>query len=147
MARTALGTQGNPGRFRVHNWPKYQHYRHRKPPWIKLHHSLLDNLGWHRLQLASRALAPCLWLLASETDDGTLPDVDVIAFRLRETPEVVSEALQDLCNHGFIGGRRLPSNLLWLPLCPNFPGPFVIRLKAKHKAGQKTQGDESWKQE
>jgi hypothetical protein len=36
-------------RLRVKNWAEFQHYRHRRPPWIKLHHGLLDDFAWHRL--------------------------------------------------------------------------------------------------
>jgi hypothetical protein len=43
-------------RPRVKNWTQFQHYRHRRPPWIKLHHGLLDDFAWHRLPEASRAL-------------------------------------------------------------------------------------------
>ena len=36
-------------RLRVKNWSAFQHYRHRRPPWIKLHRGLLDDFAWHRL--------------------------------------------------------------------------------------------------
>ena len=56
--------------LRVKDWARYQHYKHRRPPWIRLHRDLLDKLSWHQLPLASKALAPMLWLLASETQEG-----------------------------------------------------------------------------
>ena len=53
------------------NWAEFQHYKDRSPPWIKLHKELLDDRQYQSLPLASRALAPMLWLLASETKDGS----------------------------------------------------------------------------
>lgn len=53
-------------------WSDFQHYKDRRPPWIKLHKALLDDREYQRLPLASRALAPMLWLLASESKDGVL---------------------------------------------------------------------------
>lgn len=86
----------------VKNWSEFQHYRDRKPAWIKLHRELLDNYEWHRLPDASRALAPMLWLLASESDDGTIQgEVDEIAFRLRTSAEKVVAALNPLISAGF----------------------------------------------
>jgi hypothetical protein len=70
--------------FRVENWKTCQHYKKRNPPWIKLHRSTLDDLDFLKLPIASRALAPYLWLLASESSDGsiTLANED-LALRLR----------------------------------------------------------------
>jgi hypothetical protein len=58
-------------KMRVKNWESFQHYKDRSPPWIKFHKSLLDDFDYQRLQLASKALAPMLWLIASEQMDGT----------------------------------------------------------------------------
>ena len=33
--------------LRILNWEKFQHYKVRRPPWIKLHHSLLDDYAFH----------------------------------------------------------------------------------------------------
>lgn len=84
------------------NWSSFQHYRDRKPAWIKLHHSLLDDFDFHCLPLASRALAPCLWLLASEYQNGTIEaSVEQIAFRIRSTPDEVRSAIIPLIEKGF----------------------------------------------
>ena len=32
--------------LRIKNWSEFQHYKDRAPPWVKLHHSLLDNFEW-----------------------------------------------------------------------------------------------------
>jgi hypothetical protein len=88
--------------LRAKNWEEFQHYKDRDPPWIKLHKRLLDDRVFHRLPDASRALAPCLWLLCSETKDGTIKDaVAEISFRLRMTEKKAEEALNPLIEAGF----------------------------------------------
>ena len=90
-------------RLRVKNWAEFQHYAKRRPPWIKLHRSLLDDYAWHRLPEASRALGPMLWLLASERVDGAVPyDPETIAFRLHMTRDKVDAALGPLIGAGFL---------------------------------------------
>src|SRR5512139_4031210 len=84
------------------NWKEFQHYKDRKPAWIKLHRELLDNYEFACLPVASRALAPCLWLLASEYDDGNITgSMDALAFRLRMSREDFESALKPLIDGGF----------------------------------------------
>jgi len=84
------------------NWRKFQHYGHRTPPWIKLHRELLDDYDWAHLPLASKALAPLLWLLASEQQDGTIDTTEAkLAFRLRLTIKEVEQGLKPLIAKGF----------------------------------------------
>ncbi len=86
--------RGSPMRLAVKNWTEFQHYKHRKPPWIRLHRRLMDDIEWHRLPLASRALAPMLWLLASETMNGVIDGAsEALAFRLRLASTDFEEAL------------------------------------------------------
>lgn len=84
------------------NWSEFQHYSNRSPAWIKLHRGLLDNFDFHRLPTASRALAPMLWLLASEFEDGKITaSLDELAFRLRMTRGELADALSPLVDSGF----------------------------------------------
>ena len=70
--------------IKVKDWNKFQHFKDRKPPWIKLYRDLLDDLEWHELDpLAAKALV-AIWLIASE-NDGELPEMKKLAFRLRVT--------------------------------------------------------------
>lgn len=86
--------------IRPHNWSELQHYKERRPPWIKLHRKLLDDIKWHTLPLASKALAPMLWLLASEHKEGIIMGEEVeIAFRLRISKEELREALKPLLDN------------------------------------------------
>jgi len=53
----------------IKNWEKYQHYRDRNPPWIKLYHALLDDYKYCCLQDASKLLLTSLFLLASRNEN------------------------------------------------------------------------------
>jgi hypothetical protein len=84
------------------NWNSFQHYKNRKPAWIKLHHGLLDDFTFSRLPVASKALAPLLWLLASEYQDGKITaPMDELAFRLHMIPSDLTAALTPLVESGF----------------------------------------------
>lgn len=81
--------------WRIKDWSSYQSYKDRKPPWIRLHKSLLDDYEFHRMSKNARALLPMLWLLASEDHDpvsGMLRiGYEKIAFRLRmDAQDVIS---------------------------------------------------------
>jgi hypothetical protein len=89
--------------LRVKNWTGFQHYKLRNPPWIKLHKSLLDDYEFQCLPIASKALAPMLWLLASEYRDGVIDaPTEKIAFRLRITVGEFNTALNPLIDSGFV---------------------------------------------
>jgi hypothetical protein len=84
------------------NWREFQHYKDRSPPWIKLHRGLLDNYEFHCLPDASKALAPLLWLLASEYTDGEITlSTAALAFRFRTTEKKINDALKPLVDAGF----------------------------------------------
>jgi hypothetical protein len=89
-------------RLRPRNWSAFQHYKRRNPPWVKLHKDLLDDFEFQSLPLASRALAPMLWLIASETSDGMINAEDrILAFRLRATVTELEDAIGPLIQAGF----------------------------------------------
>lgn len=84
------------------NWHSFQHYNKRNPPWIKLHRSLLDDYDFMQLPVASRALAPMLWLIASEAKDGVIRlNPQALAFRLRYSINDLEEGLKPLIEKGF----------------------------------------------
>ena len=87
----------------VKNWRVFQHYKDRSPPWIKLQKSLLDDFDFQMLPIASKALAPMLWLLASEHEDGSIDaDPRRIAFRLRWPEADIIAGLKPLIDGGFL---------------------------------------------
>ena len=78
--------------MKIKNWSKFQHFKDRRPPWIKLYRDILDDMNWHQLDpLASKVLVMC-WLIASE-DDGQIPDAKTLAFRLRMSEKQISDCL------------------------------------------------------
>ena len=70
--------------MKIKNWTKFQHFKDRRPPWVKLYRDILDDLEWHELDPLAAKVLVMLWLIASE-DDGRIPDTKTLAFRLRLT--------------------------------------------------------------
>ena len=94
-------------------WSKFQHYKHRSPPWIRLHRDLLNNYDFACLPVASKALAPCLWLLASESVNGEISlSAEAIAFRLHMQPGDLSAAISPLITAGFFDLDESASSVL-----------------------------------
>ena len=90
--------------FRVVNLKEYQHYKHRNPPWIKLHASTLEDYDFARLQDASKMHLCAIWLLASRTDNKIPWDSKWIARRINATAEVDLNSLQAAGFIELIGG-------------------------------------------
>ena len=93
-------------RISITNWDRFQHYAHRRPPWIKVHRELLDNRQWFELSPdASKLLVEC-WLIASEAEpsEGGVIDKDLgdLAFRLRRDEASMKASLEELVAQGFI---------------------------------------------
>ena len=92
-------------KLRIRNWEKFQHYKFRKPPWIKLYREILDDSDWHKLSGESAKGLIMLWLIASE-ENGYLPASDVLAFRLRISENRVIALLSD-CSAWFEGDASI----------------------------------------
>ena len=79
--------------MRIKNWDRFQHFKDRKPIWIKLYRDLLDDLNWHNLDPKLAKALVMIWLIASE-ERGQLPEIKSLAFRLRmsekDTKDVVT---------------------------------------------------------
>ena len=84
------------------NWAVFQHYKDRCPPWIKLHRDLLNDRAFMRLPIASKAIAPMLWLLASESKDGVFDgSLDELVFRLHITEKEYQAGVKPLIDNDF----------------------------------------------
>jgi hypothetical protein len=84
------------------NWAVFQHYKDRCPPWIKLHRDLLNDRVYMRLPIASKAIAPMLWLLASESKDGVFDgSLDELVFRLHITESEYISGVKPLIDNNF----------------------------------------------
>ena len=84
--------------MQIKNWSKFQHFKDRRPPWVKLYRDILDDPDWHELDAEAAKVLVMLWLLASEdeTQEGLLPDAKTIAFRIRMPINKVNQALAKL---------------------------------------------------
>jgi hypothetical protein len=89
--------------LRIPNWGSFQHYKNRLPPWIKLHRALLNNRHWHELTGEAAKLLIELWLVAAESEDGTIaiPTSD-LAWRHRRSPYSMAQLLIELELHDFL---------------------------------------------
>lgn len=81
--------------FQIKGFKKFQHFKDRKPPWIKLYRDLLDDLEWHELDPKSAKVLVMLWLIASESE-GVLPDTKKLSFRLRISEKDVISSCNSL---------------------------------------------------
>lgn len=81
--------------MKIKNWEKFQHFKDRRPPWIKLYRDLLDDAEWAELSPPNAKFLIMLWLLASE-EKGELPDTKTIAFRLRMSEKSVKSIVSEL---------------------------------------------------
>lgn len=89
--------------IRIRHWDKFQHYRFRNPPWIRLHRDLLNNHRWHDLDYISRAILVELWLLAADFQDGEITyTTRDISFRLRLPESVLGKHLNCLEDMDFL---------------------------------------------
>ncbi len=89
--------------FRFTNWGKYQHYKKRSPPWIRLHNSLLRSRSFMGLTEAVRWHAVGLMLVASQ--HGNVIEWDVRWLRLElkckaaiDFTALFASGLIELCN-------------------------------------------------
>ena len=85
--------------FSVRNFERFQHYKDRSPPWIKLYNELLDDYRFAVLPDASKWHLVAIWLLASRSDNEIPADTKWIAGHIGATEQVDLTPLQDA---GFI---------------------------------------------
>lgn len=103
--------------FRIRNSERFQHYKNRNPPWVKLHRAFLTDPDLCCLQDASRLLACCLTLIVAkhgnrlpwspewvqhEAHLHSLPDLDALLSagfieRCEAASNPLAECLQDAC--------------------------------------------------
>lgn len=79
--------------FSVKNFEKFQHYKDRSPPWIRLYNSLLDDYEFGRLPDASKAHLLAIWLLASRYENKIPYDPEWVSRRINATEPVDLDAL------------------------------------------------------
>lgn len=99
----------------VPNWERFQHYKHRNPPWIKNYRALLHKPEYLHLPLPARGLLHGIWLAYAETDGqiqvGDIRDLLQTCGRL----DADLKHLASLNHAGLVGFSA--SNLLAKTLC------------------------------
>lgn len=83
----------------IKNLRKYQHYKNRRPPWIKLHREVLSDYAFGCLQDASKAHLMLLWLLATEYDNRIPCDPEWLGRKLEAQSPI---NLDELVSAGFV---------------------------------------------
>src|SRR5712664_3543692 len=85
--------------FSVKNFGKFQHYKDRAPPWIKLYNELLDDYEFGLLPDATKMHLVAIWLLASRSENKIPSDPEWVSRRINATEKV---NLSLLAERGFI---------------------------------------------
>jgi hypothetical protein len=83
----------------VKNFSKFQHYKERNPPWIKIHRELFLDYEFGRLQDASKLHLILIWLLASQKDNKFPNDPEYIKEQIHVKEDV---DLNLLISKGFL---------------------------------------------
>lgn len=87
----------------VRNWTKFQHYKDRCPPWIKLATDTFQNYEFSKLADSSKLLALCIWTLAARSKDGSVADdFEYIKGMGRLGDSVKQKHLDELISKGFL---------------------------------------------
>ena len=97
------------GYLRVVNLERFQHYKDRSPPWIKLHAQTLESYEFARLQDASKAHLMLIWLLASRTGNRIPNDPIWVRNKIGAREDVNLDELQLF---GFLEPEQDASNPL-----------------------------------
>lgn len=95
--------------LQVRHWERFQHYRDRSPPWIKLYTDLLDDYAYGHLPDVSKAHLLAIWLLAARNDNKLPADPAWIGQRIGAQEPV---NLEILVTAGFLETYCDADNLL-----------------------------------
>lgn len=126
--------------IKVKNWEKFQHYKRRNPPWIRLYNSLLDDYDFLCLQDASKLLAIMIWLLASRTDNLIPLDVYFIKTKTGikgeiNIDELVSQGFLILCDKNGNEIQGDASNML--ATCLQDASNLLLQSRAEQSRAEK----------
>jgi len=109
--------------LRIRNWKRFQHYKGRNPPWIKLYNSLLDDYEFQALTELTQRHAFHLMLLASNTGNRIPFDPTWVAKRINARSKV---DMVVLITCGFLEGYNNDAKIM---LAERFHTATPIRLE------------------
>lgn len=87
------------GFFSIPNWESFQHYKHRSPPWIKLHKNVVFGYDFTKLTDKSKLHIILIWMLASEFDNKIPADHDFIKSKIGVSDKI---DFKELISKGFL---------------------------------------------
>ena len=99
------------------NWPKFQHYHDRVPPWLKLYVELSANAHWIDLNLASRGLLVSIWIEYARSRGQLNTHFMRRCCPSSEHPHAITRAFTSLSDAGFIEFRS------------SMPAPLALEQK------------------
>jgi hypothetical protein len=88
--------------IRIRNWARYQHYKDRRPAWIKLYVSKLDDYELTALDYPIRLAADELLLVAALTNNAIPNDLLWLSGKTRIDQDTLAVAIKSLANIGFL---------------------------------------------
>lgn len=77
----------------VKSWREHQHYKHRNPPWIKLHRAIIDDYAFAALKDKTKCHLMLIWVLAAGTEGRIPNDAKFIASRINAVEPVDIDAM------------------------------------------------------
>lgn len=75
------------------NLEKWQHYKDRTPPWIKLHRDILNDYEFTTLEDHQKAHLMLIWVVASQMDNKIPNDPAWLARKIGATTDVDTSVL------------------------------------------------------
>ncbi len=122
----------------IPDWDEKQHYKKGRgsPPWIKFHTNILSSRRFQTLPLASKALAPQLWLLATKNDGRVNVDIGELEFQLRWPREEIEAGLKGLIEKDYLHFDSKP-----LADCKQVSAPEERRDRGEVEAEEETEAE------
>lgn len=124
------------------SFPKRRGGGAKKATWLRLYTEILDDFDIEKLSDAQFRLLVKLWCIA-RMNDGFLPSVDRIAFRLRQPEDVIKSGVSDLKRLGYleaIEGVLTPHNWANRQFESDHSADRVLRYR-KRRSGVTGNGD------
>jgi DNA-binding MarR family transcriptional regulator len=98
--------------IKITEWERFQHYKKRNPPWVKLYASFLDDDDFDIMPDASKLLFFCLLSFASRRSNKIKLDFRWLQRKLPVTKPITVKTLQPLLDAGFVARYQDASGLL-----------------------------------
>jgi hypothetical protein len=94
--------RSNGDHLRIREWDSYQHYKHRRPPWVKLHVKILEDEEQRSLSVPTRLVAVLLLAVAANRDNRIPNNPAWLSEEIAMPPRVIAAALADLQASGYL---------------------------------------------